>query len=47
VKEADGTDVTVNKNGRVFAVEPNTDQIDDLTDSSKLIRDGSRYWQPS
>jgi hypothetical protein len=46
MKEANGADVKVTENGREYLVEPIAEQMDDLTDASKLVRDGSKYRLP-
>jgi hypothetical protein len=46
MKEANGVDVTVIENGGEYLVEPTAEQIDDLMDASKLVRDGSKYLLP-
>jgi hypothetical protein len=46
MKEANGDDVTITENGREYLVEPIAEQMDDLTDASRLVRDGSEYRLP-
>jgi hypothetical protein len=46
MKEANGDDVTITENGRDYLVEPIAEQMDDLIDASKLVRDGSNYLLP-
>jgi virulence-associated protein VagC len=43
MKEANGDDVTITETGREYLVEPIAEQMDDLTDTSQLVRDGSKY----
>jgi hypothetical protein len=43
MKESDGSDVTVTENGHDYLIEPIAAQMDDLTDASKLVCEGSRY----
>jgi hypothetical protein len=46
MKEANGEDVKLTKDGKEYLVEPTPDQIDDLMDAEKLVRDGSTYALP-
>jgi hypothetical protein len=43
MKEANDVDVIVRENGRECFVEPLAAQMDDLMDTSRLIREGSTY----
>jgi hypothetical protein len=44
VKEPNGSDVIVSKDGKEFLVEPTKGQMDALEDESRLARNGSRYF---
>lgn len=43
MKEANGNDVTIAKNGQEFFVEPSNKQMDGLMDESRIVRSGSIY----
>ena len=44
MKEADDSDVIVTENGKAYLVLPESFHMDQLTDTGKLRRDGSRYY---
>jgi hypothetical protein len=46
MKEAKGEDMKLTEDGREYLVEPTAQQIDDLMDAKRLLRDGSRYVLP-
>ena len=46
MKEANGEDVKLTEDRREYPVEPTAQQIDDLMDAKRLVRDGSRYVLP-
>jgi hypothetical protein len=46
MKEANGEDVKLTEDRREYLVEPTAQQIDDLMDAKRLVRDGSRYVLP-
>ena len=46
MKEANGEDVKLTEDGRKYLVEPTAQQIADLMDAKRLVRDGSRYVLP-
>jgi hypothetical protein len=46
MKEAKGEDMKLTEGGREYLVEPTAQQIDDLMDAKRLLRDGSRYVLP-
>jgi hypothetical protein len=46
MKEAKGEDVKLTEDRRKYLVEPIAQQIDDLMDAKRLVRDGSRYVLP-
>jgi hypothetical protein len=46
MKEAKGEDVKLTEDRREYLVEPTAQQIDDLMDAKRLVRDGSRYVLP-
>jgi hypothetical protein len=46
MKEAKGEDVKFTEDRREHLVEPTAQQIDDLMNAKRLVRDGSRYVLP-
>jgi hypothetical protein len=46
MKEANGEDVMLTEDRRGYLVEPTAQQIDDLMDAKRLVRDGSKYVLP-
>jgi hypothetical protein len=46
MKEASGEDVKLMEDRREYVVEPTAQQIDDLMDAKRLVRDGSKYVLP-
>jgi hypothetical protein len=46
LKKANGDDVTLTKNGKVFPVHPRQDLIDRLVDANQLVREAAKYRLP-
>ena len=46
MKEANGEDVMLTEDRRGYLVEPTAQQIDDLMDAKRLVRDGAKYVLP-
>ena len=46
MREAKGEDVKLTEDRREYLVEPTAQQIDDLMNAKRLVRDGSRYVLP-
>ena len=46
MKEANGEDVKLTEDRRGYLVEPTAQQIDDLMDAKRLVRDGAKYVLP-
>jgi hypothetical protein len=46
IKEANGEDVKLTEDRSEYLVEPTLQQIDDLVDAKRLVRDDSRYVLP-
>ena len=46
MKEANGEDVKLTEDRRDYLVEPTAQQVDDLLDARRLVRDDSRYVLP-
>jgi hypothetical protein len=46
MKESNGEDVKLTEDRREYLVEPTAQQIDDLMDEKRLVRDGSKYVLP-
>ena len=46
MKEANGEDVMLTEDRRGYLVEPTAQQIDDLMDAQRLVRDGAKYVLP-
>jgi hypothetical protein len=46
MKEANGEDVKLTEDRRGYLIEPTAQQIDDLMDAKRLVRDGAKYVLP-
>ena len=46
MKEANGEDVKLREDRREYLVEPAAQQIDDLMDAKRLVREGFKYVLP-
>ena len=46
LKKANGDDVTLIENGKVYPVRPPRDVIDGLVDANQLVREGAKHRLP-
>jgi hypothetical protein len=46
LKKANGDDVTLTEDGKVYPVHPPQDLIDSLEDTKQLVRERAKYYLP-